>query len=81
VAEAMGVKFLAKGNNSSTEKAPTGHRAWNLVIARQMPWQSATASNIQIVAACVYRLQARFYLSLSDSLSASELRSVGIEKL
>jgi len=30
------------------QKAPTGHRTWNLVITRQMPsGQSATASRFQ----------------------------------
>jgi len=40
VAEAMGVKFLPQGNNSSRKP----QLAWNLAITRQMPWQSARST-------------------------------------
>jgi len=41
VVGAMGVKFLAHGNNNS--RMP--HRTWNLAITSQMPWQPAYLFN------------------------------------
>jgi len=42
VVGAMGVKFLAQGNNYNSSRMP---QPWNLSIIRQMPWQPATASH------------------------------------